>query len=263
MIQIDCVVNKIVKNKILRVSEKIMNKNTLLNSDIEKNIFNNSQENLQEEIMKICDVDNIFSFCEFETNELEFIKKLKEKIKLNKNSEDNIIYEEFVNKYIVEKYKIKLSDIKKKLQTIAFKNFYYECLKRQSVLDCNIKKSVEAGKILKELREEQNNLNKEYDECVVQLQNEQLDSLDSYEKVLQSFANKKQVDKSIDDILKKTSKVVLKTYLSRKIVYLISCNFDKSCLPHIKHSLGNCERFKNNFELVYKEVLEALACGNK
>lgn len=258
MIQIDCVTNRIIKNNVNRRSEKNMDKYALFNSDEDKN----KVENLQSEIMKVCDVDNIFAVCKFETSELELMKKIKDNFD-DDNANKKKVYLEFVSKDILNKFKIKISELKNKLQTNAFKKYYFDCLKRKSVLNCNIKKSVEVGKILLEVENEQICLNKEYDESVVQLNKIQLDSLENYEKMLQDFGTKTQIGKSLDDILNKYPLDTLKVYLKRKIVYLITHNFSCDILPQILYSLENSERFKSNFELVYDDVLEGLRCGNK
>ncbi len=263
MIQIDCVLDRIIKNNIYRKSEKIMNKNTLFNYEGYDSFKNNSNIDLQNEILQICDPDNIFAFCEFEENELNLIKKTKEKLDARNDEFSNEIIIEFVSKEVLDKFHIKLSEIKKKIQANGFKQYYYNNLKNKSIVNCNIKRSVELTKYLQGLAKEQNDLEKEYNENIVQLNEIQLKSFDDYGKMLQDFCDKKEICKTIKDIEERYNIELLKIYLSRKIAYLILHNFDKNKLPQILQSLKDSEVFKNNFAFVYEGILGVLKCGNK
>lgn len=263
MIQIDCVLDRIIKNNIYRKSEKIMNKNTLFNCGEYNSSKDNSNMNLQNEIIKICDPDNIFAFCEFEENELNLIKKIKEKLGAMNDEFSNEIIIEFVSKEVLDKFHIKLSEIKKKIQANGFKQYYYSNLKNKSIANCNIKKSVELTKCLQGLVKEQNDLKKEYDRNLVRLKEIQVQSFDGYGKMLQDFCDKKEICKTIKDIENKYNIELLKIYLSRKIAYLILHNFDKNKLPQILQTLKDSAVFKNNFAFVYQDILGVLECGNK
>lgn len=263
MVILDCVANRIIKNNINIRSEKNMNKYALLNSDEEFATNDNIDNELLEDIMLVCDADNIFKYSEFEVNELKFIKETKGKFVEDDKSNSYKIIEEFIDKNTLNSFKVKISEIKKQMKRNIFKKFFLEQKKRQNILNCDIKKSVENGKLLQDLADEQNQLKKEYDDCVVQINKINLESFENYEKMLQTFVTNKQVEKSIQDIANKYSIEILKVYLTRKIVYLIYHNFDARCLPEIINTLENSERFRNNFELVVDSVLETLKCGNK
>lgn len=260
MVMIDCVANRIVKNNINIKSEKNMNKNTLLNS-YEEFAWSENSDELLDDIMQVCDADSILAYSEFEENELKFIKETKEEFVDNKDN--NHIIEEFIDKNFLNSFKVKVSEIKKQMKKNVFKKFFLEYKKRQNILNCDIKSSVENGKLLQDVVDEQNQLKKEYDVCVVQLNKINLESLENYENMLQNFCNNKEVGNSIQEIASKYSIGILKVYLVRKIVYLIYHNFDAKCLPQIINTLESSERFRNNFELVTDDILETLKCGNK
>ena len=271
MIQIDCIMSKIIKNNIYRKSENVMNKYALFNNEEEvKNSFDNDflnkkYDDLQDKICELCDADNICKFSQFEKDELELLENIKKELEENFDieSNQNVFIDDFVSKDVINKFKVKLSEIKKTIKTINFKIYYFESLKKQQVLNCNIRKSVEYGQLLKDLYSEQNKLNEEYDDSVVQLHKFQLDCFNKYKLMIESFCNKKQVMGSIKEIADKYSLDILKVYLTRKIVYLILQNFEKSSIDSIIISLDRSETFKNNFGFVYDGIVETLRCGNK
>lgn len=263
--------SKIIKNNIYRKSENVMNKYALFNNEEEvKNSFDNDflnkkYDDLQDKICELCDADNICKFSQFEKDELELLENIKKELEENFDieSNQNVFIDDFVSKDVINKFKVKLSEIKKTIKTINFKIYYFESLKKQQVLNCNIRKSVEYGQLLKDLYSEQNKLNEEYDDSVVQLHKFQLDCFNKYKLMIESFCNKKQVMGSIKEIADKYSLDILKVYLTRKIVYLILQNFEKSSIDSIIISLDRSETFKNNFGFVYDGIVETLRCGNK
>lgn len=248
-----------------------MNKYALFNNEeeiknsLENDILNKKYDDLQNKICELCDADNICKFSQFEKDELELLENIKKKLEedFDTNSNQNVFIEDFVSKEIINKFKIKLSEIKKAIKAINFKIYYYESLRKQQVLNCNIRKSVEYGQLLNDLYSKQSNLNAEYDESMVQLHNFQLDCFEKYRLMIDDFCTKKKVVNSIKEIENKYSLNILKVYLIRKIVYLILQNFERACIDDIIVSLDRSDTFKNNFALVYDGIVETLKCGNK
>ena len=271
MIQIDQVINKIIKNNINRKSEKSMNKYTLFNDEanfkesLDKEINRNKEDDLLDEIMEICSADNICKFSKFEEEELKNIENIKKEIEGNDdtNLDKNTIISEFVSKEITDKVNINLSRITKQIKTNDFKIYYLQSMKKQQILNCNIHKSVEYGTKLNEMYSEQKKLQREYDDSVVQLHKFQLHNFIKYSNMISNFCKSKKLESSIESIAKKYTLEILKIFLVRKVAYLILQNFDSVCIMDIISVLENSDRFKNNFELVYDDILVNLKCGNK
>lgn len=261
MIQIDNVIEKIIKKRIIEKSEKNMNKNTLfnkMNENFQKEIDDNNILALEDEIMNVCSADNICSFSDFEKIDFEYLKDLKSKIENNLKSCDKLIIEDFVSKDIVMKFKLKISELLKKIELTDYKLFYLKKKKQISLKNCKIPLVVECGKLFKEVELEQKKLLEEYHDNVVQLKNIQKDLFEKYTQMINEFCEKEFIDDNISNISNKYSAEVLKVFLIRKVIYIISQNFQKKQLPKVIKTLENSERFKNNFEFVYKEILEDL-----
>ena len=117
--------SKIIKNNIYRKSENVMNKYALFNNEEEiKNSFENDflnkkYDDLQDKICELCDADNICKFSQFEKDELELLENIKKELEENFDieSNQNVFIEDFVSKDVINKFKVKLSEIKKSIKT--------------------------------------------------------------------------------------------------------------------------------------------------
>lgn len=218
---------------------------------------------IQDELNKVCDLDNIFAFSKFEDDKREMLEK--QKSDFNKKSEkfDDmekivVVSEEFVPAEIIDKNKILLSELKQQVKSLKFKIFYYEIQKRQDILDSNISSAVKAGDKIESLKNKLEELVQKYYGILEELNNIQKDNCDKYLCMMSDFCKDKKIPNGLLTLVNKYSEFVVSRFLIDKLVYLISTNLGMISKDKILEALESDEFLKTNYSSIFEEILESL-----
>ena len=268
MIVSDDILNRIIKNKLNKKrGVYIMNNYALFDDDLiedfEKDIKLSDIASIQDELHKVCDPDNIFTFSEFEIKKRENLEG--QKTNFSKELEQNddmerviLVSKEFVPNELIEKNKLLLSDLKKQIKSLKFKIFYFEVQKRQEILDSNISKAVKTSDEIESLKKKLEDIIYKYYAILEELKNIQLDNCNKYLSMIDDFCKDKKIPKEMSILVNNYSEFIVKRFLIDKLVYLILTNLGAISKEKIVKAIESDEFLKTNYSYIFEDIMEKL-----
>lgn len=258
------VVSRIVK--INKVSKKdwcnFMNNYTSNKYEHAKNM---EDEEIAKEIIKYCGFEKILSKSTFEINTK------------NKNSNNLVIDEtnledidvldkkiDFQNEIVgdneIADFKRNVADLKSKIRTQRYKIFYLNCMKKQAINNCNIKKAVSCGNELCEIEAKENLLISDLNQVFDNMKNLLIKNKQEYLSLL-DFVMKNNC--TLVELKQKYNLDIVNYFVVAKFLYLLNYYLGGITYKKIIQVFEQNEYLKLYYDSFFCNIKRGLMCGNK